>query len=542
MKGFFQIVFLLLAFQTMNAQPIHLIGKGKSSYRIILPQHPSSVEIQAGKVLQDYLHRITRVTLPIGFDSEKEFPFEILIGKVARTEQKGVDYNVLNKDGVLIRTVGKKLLITGGNNKGVLYGVYTFLDQYLGCRKYATDVTYVPEKRTIQLNAIDDLQLPAFAYRETYYHEAWDPEYMDWHKLNSHLGRNGEKSEWGYWVHTFSALLDPKEYGDAHPEYFSYYNGKRHPGTVPSWDGSGYQPEAQLCLTHPDVLEIVCRNLKKAIEKNPDALYWSVSQNDNVNYCRCDRCAALDQQYAPPPSEKKKLATHAGQYETLGMGSLLSFINKVADRFPDKIISTLAYQYTRTPPKGIVPRKNVNIMLCNIESSRNDPMTVGDKSFSEDLIGWGKLTKNMIVWDYVIRFSNLLAPFPNLRVLQPNLQFLHSNGVSAMFEQGNRDSGGEFAALRAYLISRMLWNPNIDFQKEMDEFLHGYYGAAAPDIKTYINLLHDNNQWGKEVKMSIFGSPVQDKESFLSEALITRYIEIFDRALQKVEKSAKQYE
>ena len=411
------------------------------------------------------------------------------------------------------------------------------MDKYLGCRKFSADVTHVPEKKVISLPAIDDLQLPAFSFRETYYAEVLDPEYMNWHKLHSFQGKGGDKSEWGYWVHTFHNLLDPKEYGETHPEYFSYYNGKRHAGMIPSWDGSSYQPEAQLCLTNPGVLEIVCRNLQAAIDKQPEALYWSVSQNDNVNYCRCDSCAALDKKYAAFTAEEKMLSTHGGdKYPALGMGSLLEFVNQVADRFPDKIISTLAYQYTRVPPKGIVPRKNVNIMLCSIESSRNDPMEAGDKPFAEDLVGWGKLTDNILVWDYVIRFSNLLAPFPNLRILQPNLQFLHKNRVSAMFEQGNRDTGGEFADLRAYLISRMLWNPDINLEKEMDEFLTGYYGAAAPGIREYINLLHDNNQSGKEVKMSIFGKPADDKETFLSAALLERYNAIFDRALKKVKK------
>ena len=29
-------------------------------------------------------------------------------------------------------------MITGGTEKGVLYGVYTFLEKYLGCRKYSS--------------------------------------------------------------------------------------------------------------------------------------------------------------------------------------------------------------------------------------------------------------------------------------------------------------------------------------------------------------------------------------------------------------------
>ncbi|HRO44782.1 DUF4838 domain-containing protein [Agriterribacter sp.] len=537
MKQLFQLTFLLLLCNTMVAQKVTLIKKGKSPYSIVMPAKATLVEIQAAKVLQDYLFRITGVSLPVVADNEKSTASEILIGRVNRPEQDQIDYSQLKQDGLLIKTSGNKLILTGGDKKGVIYSVYTFLDKYLGCRKYTSDFTYVPQRKKIVLQPINDIQLPAFRFRETYYNDVYDPEFMDWHKLHSFEGRGGDKTQWGYWVHTFNSLLDPREYGESHPEYFSFYNGKRHGASVPSWDGSSTQPQSQLCLTNPDVLEIVCKNLQKAIDKNPQALYWSVSQNDNVNYCRCDNCAALDKKHAAFAPEEKLLSTHGGEkYPALGMGSLLTFVNKVAERFPDKIISTLAYQYSRVPPKGIVPRKNVNIMLCSIESSRNDPMETGDKAFSEDLIGWGKLTDNILVWDYVIRFSHLFAPFPNLRVLQPNIQFLRNNNVSALFEQGNIQSGGDFAPLRAYMIAKMLWNPDLDIEKEKNEFIDAYYGPAAAGIKEYIRLLHDNNQSGKGVKMSIFGSPVQEKESFLSEKLIAEYNRIFDRAEKKVQK------
>lgn len=530
-----QLTLLLLACSGSFAQKIVLVNKGKSPYTIVMPQQPTAVEIQAARVLQDYLFRISGAELPISNDGEKTRPQEILVGNVNRPELSELSPTGLGKDGLHIKTVGKKLVIAGGTGKGVLYGVYSFLEQHLGCRKYASDVTYVPRKKTLSLAPVDDRQLPAFSFREVYYNDVYDPEYMDWHKLHSFKGQGYDKSQWGYWVHTFSRLLDPMEYGETHPEYFSYYNGRRHAGFVPSWDGKSAHPEAQLCLTNPDVLEIVCRNLKAAIDRNPEALYWSVSQNDNVNYCRCDKCAELDKRYAAFAPEEKMYSTHGGGgYPALGMGSLLNFVNQVADRFPDKIISTLAYQYSRVPPKDIVPRKNVNIMLCSIESSRNDPMETGDPSFADDLKGWGKITGNILIWDYTIRFSNLLAPFPNLRVLQPNIRFLRDNNVSALFEQGNIQRGGEMARLRAYLIARMLWNPDIDLEKEKTEFLEAYYGKAAPEIREYIELLHNNNQSGQGVKMSIFGAPVQDKESFLSEELIARYNRIFDRAEKKV--------
>lgn len=527
------LLFLLVTISSTKAQSFTLVNNGIPKSRIILPAKPAITEIQAAKVLQDYIERMSGALLPIEDDKVKQQAGEILIGNVNRKFLNEVPKEKLDKDGIFIRSDSKSLLITGGNDKGVLYGVYTFLEKYLGCRKYSSKATYVPKKRTIVVNAINDMQLPAFSYRENFYRDATDPEYQLWHKLDSHVGPG--KSEWGYWVHTFETLLSPKEYGESHPEYFSFYDGKRHAGTVPSWDGAGLQPEAQLCLTNPDVLEIVCKNLQVAINKNPEAIYWSVSQNDNVKYCRCDNCAALDKKYAAFAPEEKMYSTHGGsKYPALGMGSILTFINKVAERFPDKIISTLAYQYSRVPPRDIVPAKNVNIMLCSIESARNTTMEKGDTSFSSDLKGWGRITNNIIVWDYVIRFSNLFAPFPNLRILQPNLKFMHDNRVSAIFEQGNREIGGEFAELRAYLIDKLLWNPNVNVEEVMNDFLTGYYGKAAKSIKKYIDLVHDNNMEQAGYKLSIFGKPVMEKESFLSDTLIRVYNILFDEAEKAV--------
>ncbi|HEY6979110.1 MAG TPA: DUF4838 domain-containing protein, partial [Chitinophagaceae bacterium] len=323
-------LFFLGTIQAAEAQTLILAKKGIAKSVIILPERPTVTEIQAAKVLQDYIERISGARLLIDGDSATHKDVEILIGNVNRPKLNDIPKEKLGKDGLFIKTYSKSLVITGGTDKGILYGVYTFLEKYLGCRKYSSKVTYVPKRKKIVLHVIDDMQLPAFSYRENFYRDATDPEYQLWHKLDSHVGP--DKSEWGYWVHTFGSLLSPQEYGESHPEYFSFYDGTRHSGTVPSWDGASLQPEAQLCLSNPDVLEIVCKNLKAAMDKNPEAIYWSVSQNDNVNYCRCDSCAALDKKFAAYAPEVKMYSTHGGsKYPALGMGSLLTFVNKVAE-------------------------------------------------------------------------------------------------------------------------------------------------------------------------------------------------------------------
>jgi hypothetical protein len=526
-----QLILISIFFVTaVQAQQFTLVNNSKSKCRIIIPEKGNVAEIQAALVFQDYIKRISGAVLPILSDISKPENNEILIGKVNREEYRNVPVDKLEKDGLYILNTGKKLVIAGGTEKGVLYGVYTFLENYLGCRKYSSAVTYVPKQKTIILNPINEMQVPSFNYRDDFYPDVINnPEYLAWHKLDNCFGKPDSGNEWGDFVHTSDELLSAKEYGESHPEYFSFYDGKRHSAV----DASG-QPEAQLCLSNPDVLEIVCKSLQKRIEQNPTAVYWSVSQNDNVNYCRCPKCTELNERYSSFAPGSKMYGTHGDDlYSPIGMGSFLTFVNKVAERFPDKIISTLAYQYTRVPPKDLLPAKNVNIMLCNIESPRNVPIETGDRSFCEDLEGWARLTSNIIIWDYVVQYRNLISPFPNFQTLQPNLKYLHDKGVTMIFEEGNPDTGGEFHELKAYILAKLLWNVNVDVNQVMNDFLSGYYGNASKMIREYIDLLQEKMAQSGE-KLIIYGTPVEEKETFLTDSLVTVYNKIFDRAEKAV--------
>jgi len=123
-------------------------------------------------------------------------------------------------------------------------------------------------------------------------------------------------------------------------------------------------------------------------------------------------------------------------------------------------------------------------------------------------------------------------------VLQPNIQFFAENNVNAMFEQGNREVGGEFAALRAYLISKLLWNPWVNVDSVMNDFLFGYYGAAGTPIRKYIDLMRGELiKGGKPLR--IFGSPNEAADTYLTPALIAKYNSLFDEAEKLVADSAE---
>lgn len=483
-----------LPFYKVSAQKnLQLVSNGKSSYTIVVPDKADTIATKAAHVLQQYLFRISNCKLPITTQEKNVGTPQIIVGKSSKLTTK--DTSSLGEDGILIKEVNGNLFISGGWRKGILYSAYTFLEDYLGCKSYVAKVE-VPHETSIAIPAnIYTKQTPDFRYRMTWFAESMNKDYCDFHKLNYFM------EDWGLWVHSFSKLLPSQEYFATHPEYFALVNGKRTPD----------QPD----LTNPDVLRIVTDNLRKLIEANPTAKYWSVSQNDNKNYCQCDNCRKIDEAEGTP------------------MGSLLTFVNAVAKQFPDKIIPTLAYQYSETPPKTIKPGNNVMIMLTASSEDRRIPIAdQSTEAFNQNFKKWSGLTNRLFIWNYIVQFPNALSPFPNLRVIQPDIQYFSSENAKYLFEQGIGNIQGEFSQLKCYLVSKLMWNKNINFNKTMQEFLNGYYGALyAEYLNQYISLLSKNAD-AKPAKLSSGGNSVSSAKTFLTDKDIRAYKKIFNTALQ----------
>ncbi len=371
----------------------------------------------------------------------------------------------------------------------------------VGCKYFTADCVFIPKLDEIKISPDKILNdKPSFNYREVFYAEAFKGDFTKW---NSVINSKGEKrSEWGLWVHTLPKLIPATKYFQSHPEYFAYKNGVRI--------------KDQLCLSNPTVLQLCIDSLQAQINRNPTAKYWSVSQDDNFGYCECADCKRTD------------------SLEQSHSGSMIKFVNAVAKHFPNKIISTLAYQYTRKAPAHIVPANNVNIMLCTIECDRSKPLAADTSkgSFVDDLKSWGALTNNIIVWDYVINFHHYLMPFPNWQVLQPNLQLFKKYGVQMVFEQGaGNDEKIEMEELRCYLLSKLLWNVNANMDELMNDFLKNYYGEkAAPFIKRYIQLQTKYLNESKH-ELSIYEPPFVHAKGYLSPKHFQEYFAEIDSAI-----------
>ncbi len=454
-----------------------------SDYTIVIGADASAVDKNAAEKLRYYLCEINGTELEIVSDSSEQNEKEIIVGKTNR-EGNGftVDRASLGDDGIVIKTVGEKLILSGGIKRGSIYAVYNFLEKYFDCHWFTYNLTVIPEKDKLTIpKTIDYTYTPKITMRRTdWISPNLSNEYKAANGLNTNIyGTMSEDYGGGIsyagilFSHSMKNLIDTKLI-ETNPEIFAL-------GVE-----SGQRTTNQLCLTNPETLKLMIESVRRTLENDPDADIISVTQNDNQDYCVCENCKKVDEEEG----------SHAG--------TLLRFVNAIADDikedYPNVMVDTFAYQYTRKPPLKTVPRDNVIVRLCSIECTFSSPLnsnyTKENTAFANDLKDWTEICKNLYIWDYTTNYRHYLAPFGDFDVLQPNIQFFAENNVKGIYEEGNytaSSSNGEFAELRCYLLAKLMWDPYCDVNKLMYDFCKAYYGDGYQSIIDFINYIDNNS-------------------------------------------------
>ena len=453
----------LFALAAMNSAQVRV---GSAPVIAISPT-PTAAENRAAKDLATTLSDITGVDIRVRNDLDRlpENSIAVGSGPWLPSDLSSVTFG---EEEFLQRTIGNRLYVLGGRPRGVLYGVYRLLQERCGVRWWTPWATLIPKNRRLVIPKINQREKPAFESRDPFWFHAFDAQWAAHNFSNGQSTRldesYGGKLRYRGFVHTFYELVTPSLFGE-HPEWFSLINGKRT------------TQYAQLCTTNPELRDYVVARVRDWLKENPNVNIVSVSQNDWYNPCQCERCQAL------------------AKAEGSESAPVLALANYVAERiekdYPKVAIDTLAYQYTRKAPKTLKPRPNVIVRLCSIECNFAKALTdPSNASFATDNRDWSRLTDRLYIWDYTTNFPHYVQPFPNYFVLGDNLRFFQANGVKGVFEQGAYQSfGSEMAELRAWVLAQLLWNPQQDEMKLVDEFLKGYYGSASKPIRQYLDMM-----------------------------------------------------
>ena len=437
---------------------------------------------------------------------------------------------IKNHDGFLLKLYGDVLCICGKTDEGTLFGTYHFIEKYIGVEWLTPDCEIFKEGLFIAKSLEEVVDFSAYM-RWNHCLVGANEKYRARQRLNYTVGDINDNPaygglrgikfafSWGLFGHTFEVLLPYEKYYVEHPEWYSFaetHYGENH--------------RYQICLTNPEVFEIVTKNALDYLEQNPDCRIISISQNDSYsdfenNYCVCDGC--------------RKIFEEDGSYAAV----LLQFVNKVArrikEKFPDVYVHTFAYHFTEKPPKTVVPDDNVIVQFC-LHLPFGYSLTEDNAISNQERIkydSWRKICDKVFVWTYICDHSWYFAPIGNFKSLYENTAYFLQTGAFGLFQQENRDyTVGEFSFLRGYLTSKLFQNPNMSYEEYcgyMQMYLNGYYGNGGKYIYEYLQLLDDKYYHVEYERLSL----KEKLEFFGDEKFIQRGKELYNKALSSVDDS-----
>ena len=444
-----------------------------AEYAVIVSPDAIPAEKTAGKELQTFLSRLTGKKVALGTQKQLSGSrYKFYLGRSPEIKNAlGLkDFDVFKPDEILLKRLGNNFYFTGDRPRGTLYAVHTFLEDFCGMRFYAPDETLYPPKFVLPVQ-VDLRYAPCFIIRETPFADLrLKSDFSARRKVNGHWQKTAET--WGghekiwQFCHTFRLLLPPEKYGKSHPEYYSEINGVRRP------------VGNQLCLSNKNMRQELIKNIRALLRADKSIRVVSVSQNDNKGYCRCKDCVLA-----------------AGRFGNTQSGLLVDCLNEIGaaleKEFPQVWFETLAYEYSVQAPQNIRPRQNVIIRLCADNCDYGRPLDAPvNAPFGTALKSWSGISGRLMVWNYVSLFYNHMIPNPNWGLHGKNLRFFRDNGVVAVFNQSGGGDTGDFSHLRAYVNSKLLWDPDLDEEQLIREFVKNYYGKEAfPFIMQYLSML-----------------------------------------------------
>ena len=384
------------------------------------------------------------------------------------------------------------VVISGGSENGLKFGVYRFLEKYLGLRRLFPGKLgdHLPINKTIEIPAEVYKDKPAYfsRYLGSGAYTAQTREYYDWVRS---LGSNNPRI---YMGHYLFALLPQEKYGKTNPDFYPELNGKRvvpQPGQRTFW---------QPCFTAAGVAEAVAENAIKHLEKgfkrepgvviandDPRRQTVSLGVNDAGGYCTCARCNQVNGNSVNYAGIQSKSASY------------VAFINKVANivtaRYPDCRIPFLAYAaVAEIPPntgklnKRLVPELDYDSMYTA------DPVL--RDNFRKVFKAWSNSVKELALGDYVYG-QPFILPRVNFSTFSEQIIWAYDNGARHYY--GECYPGNEWVeGPKVYLITKLLWNPELDINALLKDWYECCVGKkAAPYMQQYFANLE--KFWTKDV-------------------------------------------
>ena len=513
-------------------------------YVILTKATPSETESYAAKELADTFYRCTSKNLEIVNETAPlEGKHFISLGSttyfenVAKSNSKiDLSKEALNEDGFYIYTNSENVYINGYNDRGVMYGVYEFLEDTLGVKYLSYDYTYYPTGlNEVNLYSYDKAYVPLFsqrAYLNTPVFEN-DYEYVGHMRFNTDYcimpSNMGGSSLWHSFPvpgHTVGSILPYSDYlaggsdSSGNPlikeEYREIYQHRTVDGkNYSNW----YLGSLDLCYTNGvtynvgeanSTLNLMIESLKKILTEDTTCEFIHIGQADVASSCPCPHCSES-----------------AGQYRSSGV--MIRFMNKLEEAVNSWLretqngreitFSMFAYSYNVQPPvnddgeaidETVIPNKRVAVKYAPIQAYYE--YSLDDDRQNDNTRGqlqrWSKLGCDFMAWTYATVFSNYFCYIPHYQSMKNLLSELKAANVIYEFDQSLYDESSVFQQhLDAYIFSKLCWNIDLNVNDLVKEFCKYYFGVDAyEDVLAYQNAMDNHFAYMESKDVTVDGS------------------------------------
>lgn len=522
------LALLFLCQVSVFAKGLILAENGKTDYVIVAPANLLPMEKLAVRELQDGLRRTTGANFKAASAGAKKI---MLVRDPSLAPQE-----------CELSCVGNNLILKGGDRYGIVYAVYTFLEDQLGIRWFTRyGVNKYPKIKRLKVDFAKYRKKPAYPERYLIMASSFKrPETTPFYFRNRMNFGNFLKNskdlpgadslfvECNSSCHTLFFLIPPaknaypqqmkfkttKYYFKSNPEYFSLdQNGKR---TI----------HMQLCFSNPELRKELTRRLFESIEVTgkKTGVYSVSAQDCSGIFCHCKGCKALTAKYR---SNSGPLVDY-----------LLELCPKVKKAYPGLYISTLAYRRDQTEkPPFLNGKKMPDNFICIFASIEDDFSKSMDHPNNQltlkHLRGWADITRHVWMWYYPLVYGGT-SPFISLERNVKDIRLMLKHGATgAYFEHdvGLWD-GCNLVDMLNWLYLKLIQDPDQDHRKLVAEYCDFIYGAASKDMQTYI---YEMDEYTKKHKTYAAWSsgPIQ---AALSPKNLLRWAKLFDRMEKAVAK------
>ena len=284
----------------------------------------------------------------------------------------------------------------------------------------------------------------------------------EWHRRNL--------SGWHNWLsgqHYWRYAIPPDKHFAEHPEWFALVGGERQP--------------KQLCSTNPEVVARVIEVAKSYLRRVPRAASFPLDPNDNIDFCQCATCTALDVpgaviRGAPSVTDR-----------------VLTFVNAVAggirEEFPDRYVAFYAYWTHIDPPVRVKPAGNVVVIVCRsrhclLHLTPNESCPTSD--FHAFVSRWKALTPNIYAYEYdPVSWTGGL-PCPTYLSMAKSLKTLFNQvGIKGSYSDGAQYAAHASTYVNRYIARRMKVDPTREPEEVLRDMCRHFFGPAAEPMERY---------------------------------------------------------